>query len=98
MSKKFTTTLVMNFSMNKKISDLVGFEKYRIPNLEQLMLHWYFHRSPPKDKYILKDENTKNTLWWTSDSKNDNKPINQEVWDNLNGIVTKQLSNKKLYY
>ena len=32
-----------------------------------------------KDKYILKDETTKNNLWWTSEfSKNDNKPIDKE--------------------
>jgi len=80
-------------------SDLVGFEK--VQNTEfgavNVMTGIFTGRSP-KDKYILKDENTKNTLWWTSDSsKNDNKPINKEVWDNLNGIVTEQLSNKKLY-
>ena len=80
-------------------SDLVGFEK--VQNTEfgavNVMTGIFTGRSP-KDKYILKDENTKNTLWWTSDSsKNDNKPINKEVWDNLNAIVTEQLSNKKLY-
>ena len=80
-------------------SDLVGFE--RVQNTEfgavNVMTGIFTGRSP-KDKYILKDETTKSTLWWTSDSsKNDNKPINKEVWDNLNGIVTKQLSNKKLY-
>ena len=79
--------------------DLEGFEK--VQNTEfgavNVMTGIYTGRSP-KDKYILKDENTKNNLWWTSDtSKNDNKPINKEVWNNLNGIVTKQLSNKKLY-
>src|SRR5210317_1369759 len=79
--------------------ELEGLEK--VQNTEfgavNVMTGIYTGRSP-KDKYILKDENTKNNLWWTSDtSKNDNKPINKEVWNNLNGIVTKQLSNKKLY-
>ncbi len=41
----------------------------------------------PKDKYILKDDTTKDNLWWTSDlSKNDNKPINNKVWNNLKKI------------
>ena len=80
-------------------SELVGFEK--VQNTEfgavNVMTGIFTGRSP-KDKYILQDENTRNTLWWTSDSsKNDNKPINKEVWNNLNSIVTKQLSNKKLY-
>ena len=66
-------------------SDLVGFE--RVQNTEfgavNVMTGIFTGRSP-KDKYILKDETTKSTLWWTSDSsKNDNKPINKEVWDNL---------------
>ena len=52
----------------------------------------------PKDKYILKDETTKDNLWWSSEhSKNDNKPINKNIWDNLYKIVSNQLSNKKLY-
>jgi phosphoenolpyruvate carboxykinase (ATP) len=80
-------------------TDLEGFEK--VQNTEfgavNVMTGIYTGRSP-KDKYILEDENTKNTLWWTSDSsKNDNKPINKEVWNSLNSIVTKQLSNKQLY-
>ena len=52
----------------------------------------------PKDKYILKDETTETNLWWTSDtSKNDNKPIDKNIWDKLYKIVSDQLSHKKLY-
>ena len=80
-------------------SKLEGFEK--VQNTEfgsvNVMTGIYTGRSP-KDKYILKDETTKNNLWWTSKfSKNDNKPIDKEIWDNLYGIVSNQLSNKKLY-
>ena len=80
-------------------SKLEGFEK--VQNTEfgavNVMTGIYTGRSP-KDKYILKDETTKNNLWWTSEfSKNDNKPIDKETWDSLYGIVSKQLSNKKLY-
>lgn len=52
----------------------------------------------PKDKYIVKDDVTKDTIWWTSEkAKNDNKPITQEVWDDLKELVLEELSGKKLY-
>jgi phosphoenolpyruvate carboxykinase (ATP) len=52
----------------------------------------------PKDKYIVKDDITKDTIWWNSEkSPNDNKPISQEIWNDLKGQVVNQLSNQKLY-
>ena len=52
----------------------------------------------PKDKYIVMDENSKNTVWWTSDEyKNDNHPLSEENWKILKEIAKKELSNKKLY-
>jgi len=52
----------------------------------------------PKDKYIVYDEITKDTIWWTSEhAKNDNKPISQETWTSIKNTVSKHLSNKKLY-
>lgn len=52
----------------------------------------------PKDKFIVKDDITRDTIWWNSaESPNDNKPIDEEVWGKLKRIVTKQLSKKKLY-
>ena len=43
----------------------------------------YTGRSP-KDKYLVRDEVTEDTVWWTSDGyKNDNKPITPKVWDRL---------------
>lgn len=53
----------------------------------------------PKDKYIVRDDVTRNTLWWTDQGKgkNDNKPITQEVWQHLKSLVTQQLSHKRLY-
>ena len=78
---------------------LSGFE--RVQNTEygavNVMTGIYTGRSP-KDKYILKDETTENNLWWSSEtSKNDNKPIDKKIWNNLYKIVSNQLSNKKLY-
>lgn len=52
----------------------------------------------PKDKFIVKDDSTKDTLWWTSKNvPNDNKPTTTEVWNELKGLVIEELSNKKLY-
>ena len=78
---------------------LTGFE--RVQNTEfgavNVMTGIYTGRSP-KDKYILKDETTKNNLWWASETtKNDNKPIDKNTWDNLHNLVSNQLSNKKIY-
>ena len=57
----------------------------------------YTGRSP-KDKFIVMDENSKDTVWWTSDEyKNDNHPASQEAWDAVKEIAKKELSNKRLY-
>jgi phosphoenolpyruvate carboxykinase (ATP) len=52
----------------------------------------------PKDKFIVKDDVTKDTLWWsTKESPNDNKATTQSVWNEVKGLVTDQLSNQKLF-
>ena len=57
----------------------------------------YTGRSP-KDKYIVVDENSKNTVWWTSDEyKNDNHPMTEETWAAVKDIAKKELSNKRLF-
>ena len=57
----------------------------------------YTGRSP-KDKYIVMDENSKDTVWWTTDEyKNDNHPLSQENWKVLKALAQKELSGKKLY-
>lgn len=58
----------------------------------------YTGRSP-KDKYIVLDEGTKDTVWWkeNKDSVSDNKPINAEVWGHCKDLATEQLSGKKLF-
>lgn len=49
----------------------------------------------PKDRYIVKDEITKDTIYW--DDKV-NFPTTQEVWNDCKQLVLKQLStSKKLY-
>ena len=57
----------------------------------------YTGRSP-KDKYLVKDDVTEDTVWWTSEGyANDNKPITTEVWDKLREKAVKELSDKTLY-
>ena len=51
----------------------------------------------PKDKYILKDDTTRDTVWWSDQGKNDNKAIDQSTWSALKTVVTDQLSNKRLF-
>ncbi len=78
---------------------LEGFEKGQLTELDavNVMTGIYTGRSP-KDKFIVMDENSKDTVWWTSDEfKNDNKPASQEAWDACKALAVKELSNKKLY-
>ena len=57
----------------------------------------YTGRSP-KDKYIVMDATSKDTVWWTTEGyKNDNKPMSEEVWAQVKEIAQKELCNKNLY-
>ncbi len=79
--------------------NLEGYEKGQNTELNavNVMTGIYTGRSP-KDKYIVMDENSKDTVWWTSDAhKNDNHPMSEETWAVLKDIAKKQLSDKKLY-
>ena len=80
-------------------SDLTGYDKGYLTELDAIdvMTGVYTGRSP-KDKFIVKDENSKDTVWWTSEEyKNDNHPASQEAWEAVKEIAKKELSNKKLY-
>jgi len=80
-------------------SGLTGFEKGQVTELGavNVMTGVYTGRSP-KDKFIVKDSITENTVWWnTPEYKNDNKPATQECWKAVKTLATKELSNKKLY-
>ncbi len=79
-----------------------GLEGYEVGQETELgavnvMTGIYTGRSP-KDKYIVMDENSKDTVWWTSDEyKNDNHPMSVEVWNTLKDIAVKELSDKRLF-
>jgi len=78
---------------------LEGFEKGQVSELGavNVMTGEYTGRSP-KDKFIVIDENSKDTVWWTSDEyKNDNHPATQEAWETVKKIALDELSGKKLY-
>ncbi|QLB19110.1 phosphoenolpyruvate carboxykinase (ATP) [Mannheimia granulomatis] len=79
--------------------DLQGYEKGVLTNLGAVAVDTgIFTGRSPKDKYIVLDETTKDTIWWTSEAaKNDNKPMNQSTWQSLKGLVTDELSNKRLF-
>ena len=78
---------------------LTGYEKGQETELGAVNVKTgiYTGRSP-KDKYIVMDEISKNTVWWTSDEyKNDNHPMSEEVWAKVKELAVKELSGKELY-
>ncbi|WP_214454338.1 phosphoenolpyruvate carboxykinase (ATP) [Aeromonas dhakensis] len=79
-------------------ADLEGFERGVVTELGAVNVNTgIFTGRSPKDKYIVKDATTQNTVWWSDQGKNDNKAINPEVWSHLKSLVTKQLSGKRLF-
>jgi phosphoenolpyruvate carboxykinase (ATP) len=78
---------------------LEGFERGQLSELGAVnVMTGEFTGRSPKDKFIVKDSVTENTIWWNSDkAANDNKPISEDTWNALKETTVKQLSNKKLY-
>ena len=99
-----TTEIVYNPSYDLLFKEetnpaLTGYEKGQVSELGavNVMTGIYTGRSP-KDKFIVVDDNSKDTVWWTSEGyKNDNHPASQEAWKAVKDIAVKELSNKKLY-
>ena len=99
-----TTEVVYNPSYEQLFEEetkpsLEGYEVGKVSELGavDVMTGIYTGRSP-KDKFIVMDENSKNTVWWTSDEyKNDNHPASEEAWAAVKEIAKKELSNKRLY-
>ncbi|MGL5437974.1 MAG: phosphoenolpyruvate carboxykinase (ATP) [Lachnospiraceae bacterium] len=80
-------------------TDLEGFEKGQVSELGavNVMTGIYTGRSP-QDKFIVMDDNSKDTVWWTSDEyKNDNHPASQEAWNVVKTLAKEELSNKRLF-
>ena len=99
-----TTEIVHNPSYEMLFEEetkpgLEGFEKGQVSELGavNVMTGIYTGRSP-EGKFIVMDENSKDTVWWTSDEyKNDNHPASEETWKVVKDIALKELSNKRLF-
>ena len=99
-----TTEVIYNPSYDELFKDetnpdLTGYEKGYVTELGAVDVFTgvYTGRSP-KDKFIVLDEKSKDTVWWTTpEYKNDNKPASQEAWKACKELALKELSNKKLY-
>ena len=79
--------------------DLEGFEKGKLSEMGAVNVRTgiYTGRSP-KDKYIVEDENSRDTVWWTSDEyHNDNHRMSEETWKVVRDLAVKQLCNKRLF-
>ena len=99
-----TTEIVYNPSFEELFAEetkpgLEGYEKGQVSELGavNVMTGIYTGRSP-KDKFIVMDETSKDTVWWTSEGyKNDNHPASKETWAACKDIAIKEISNKRLF-
>ena len=76
-----------------------GFEVGQNTELDtvNVMTGIYTGRSP-KDKYIVEDANSENTVWWDSaEYPNDNHRMSEDTWAVVKNIAKEELSNKKLF-
>jgi phosphoenolpyruvate carboxykinase (ATP) len=80
-------------------STLIGYEKGQLTELGAVnVMTGVFTGRSPKDKYIVEDSITKDTIWWNSEKAvNDNKPISQTTWNALKETTLTQLSGKRLF-
>ena len=98
------TEIIHNPSYEKLFEDemdptLEGYDKGQLTELDavNVMTGIYTGRSP-KDKFIVMDENSKDTVWWDSEEyPNDNHPASEETWEACKKLAIDELSNKKLY-
>ena len=99
-----TTEIVYNPSYEVLFAEetkpgLTGFDKGQVSELGavNVMTGIYTGRSP-KDKYIVFDDNSRDTVWWTTpEYPNDNHPMSEEVWSDMKDLAVKELSGKRLF-
>ena len=78
---------------------LEGFDKGQLTELGavNVMTGIYTGRSP-KDKFIVMDDKSRDTVWWTTpEYPNDNHPASEETWAACKKLAIEELSGKKLY-
>ena len=99
-----TTEIVHNPSyetlfQEETAENLEGYERGRVSSLGAVDVKTgiYTGRSP-KDKFIVMDQNSKDTVWWTSEEyPNDNHPASEKAWEVCKELAKKELSNKRLF-
>jgi len=73
-----------------------GFEKGILTNTGAVDVKTgVFTGRSPKDRYIVKDNVSENTIWWDGTI---NKPVSVDIWKDLKGVVQQELSNKSKLY
>jgi phosphoenolpyruvate carboxykinase (ATP) len=79
--------------------NLNGYEKGQLSELGAVnVMTGIFTGRSPKDKYIVMDETSKNTVWWAGQgNRSDNKPVDEKVWKHCYNLGSSQLTGKKLY-
>ncbi|CAA6800565.1 MAG: Phosphoenolpyruvate carboxykinase [ATP] (EC [uncultured Thiotrichaceae bacterium] len=79
-------------------SDLEGYEKGVVTDTGAVAVDTgIFTGRSPKDKYIVRDDTTRDNFWWSDQGKNDNHPITPEQWEHFETLVTGELSGKRLF-
>ena len=99
-TKKITHNPSYEFLFEEEMNpELTGYEKGQLTELDAVnVMTGIFTGRSPKDKYIVMDENSRDTVWWTSEEyPNDNHPLSEENWAVLKEIAQKELSGKELY-
>lgn len=78
--------------------DLVAYEKGVVTDTGAVAVDTgVFTGRSPKDKYIVRDAVTRDNFWWSDQGKNDNNPITVELWEHFEGLVTQELSGKRVF-
>ena len=96
--------IIYNPSYEKLFEDemdpsLEGYDKGQVTELGavNVMTGIYTGRSP-KDKFIIDDAKSHDTVWWTTpEYPNDNHPASEATWAACKKLAVDQLSGKKLY-
>ncbi len=78
---------------------LEGYERGVVTELGAVnVMTGVFTGRSPKDKFIVLDEKSKDTVWWTTpEYPNDNKPASETAWEACKTLALSELSGKKLY-
>ncbi|WP_253306208.1 phosphoenolpyruvate carboxykinase (ATP) [unidentified bacterial endosymbiont] len=80
--------------------ELTGYQRATVTSLGAVAVDTgIFTGRSPKDKYLVRDESTRDTVWWSDRGRGNsgNQPLLPEQWVVLKRLVTQQLSHKRLF-